>query len=298
MYLLLPLLAALAFAFGSMVFKRAFQEGATIGHAAVLNNVILAVVFLPLMAWDPKPVPWHLWHQPVITSMAFVLGHLLNVIALKKGDVSVATPLLGSKVIFVALVSWLAFGVPVQAGQWAAAALSSLGVLVMGFTDFRPGGQMGLTTLLSLGCALCFAFTDLFIQIWGSGFGVFHFLPLQFVSLAFFSLLILPFVGWKSLRAPRSAWKWIIASTGLSAVQAILITGTIAAWKDASGVNVVYATRGLWSVLLVWAIGGWMGNTERERAGLKRMTWRLIGALLILVAVALSVWHAGNLSRL
>jgi len=291
MYLLLPLLAAIAFALGSMVFKRAFEEGATIAHAAVLNNLVLALVFLPLHSFDPSPVPWHLWHQPAITALTFVIGHLLNVISLRAGEVSVATPLLGSKVIFVALVSWLLFDLPVQPGQWVAAALSTLGVLVMGLTDCRPGTRMGLTTALSLGCAFSFAITDLFIQIYGSGFGVFHFLPMTFAFLGVLSCVILPFIGWSSLKAPRKAWKWIVASTVLSAIQALLITGTIAAWKDAAGVNVVYATRGLWSIALVWTLGSWLGNHERHTAGTARMMMRLAGALLILAAVVLSAQH-------
>jgi len=38
MYLLLPLLAAIIFALGSMVFKRAYDEGAGVVHAVVVNN--------------------------------------------------------------------------------------------------------------------------------------------------------------------------------------------------------------------------------------------------------------------
>ena len=39
MQLILPLIAAIAFAAGSMVFKRAFAEGASLSHAVVVNNV-------------------------------------------------------------------------------------------------------------------------------------------------------------------------------------------------------------------------------------------------------------------
>src|SRR5204862_842323 len=40
MYLIWPLFAALAFALGSMIYKRAYAEGAGLAHTAILNNVV------------------------------------------------------------------------------------------------------------------------------------------------------------------------------------------------------------------------------------------------------------------
>jgi drug/metabolite transporter (DMT)-like permease len=291
MYLLLALLAAVVFALGSVVFKRAYAEGAGVVHALVVNNVALGIVFLPLLWLEPRPVPWHNWHMPVLTALAFVVGHLLNVLSLRVGDVSLATPLLGAKVLFVAMLGWVVFGVRLNTGQWVAAGLATAGVVLMGLTDFRAGGRTGLTTVIALGCAVAFAFTDVMIESWGAGFGVFNFLPLQFATLALLSLATLPFFGLKSLRAPARAWKWIAAAAVLSAIQAIVITGTIAVWKDAAGVNVVYATRGLWSIALVWLAGHWLGNTERHTTGARRMGLRLAGAALILGAVILTARH-------
>jgi drug/metabolite transporter (DMT)-like permease len=289
MNVILPLLAAVAFALGSMVFKRAFQEGAGLAHLAVLNNVILGVLFLPLLALETQPIPWTDWQFPVWTALAFMIGHLCNVISLRVGDVSVATPLLGAKVIFVALVTWVVFGTQLNTTQWIAAGLATLGVVAMGVTDFQRGGRTGVTTLTALGCAAAFAVTDAMIQAWGGRFGVWSFLALQFSALGVLSLGLLPIFGVAALRAPRAAWPWILAGTIFSATQAILITATIAIWKDAAGANVLYATRGLWSLALVWWAGRWLGNTERETAGGRRMAARLAGAVLILSAVVLTL---------
>lgn len=289
MYLLLPVLAAVVFAIGSMVFKRAYDEGAGVVHAVVINNVLVAIVFLPVMAFEPRPVPWDQWLFPVLTGAAFAAGHLLNVLSLRVGDVSVATPLLGVKVIFVALLAWLVFGWPLTTQQWIAAVLTTAGVFLMGATDFKPGRRAGLTTVLALGCALAFSLTDVMIQAWAEDFGVFNFLPFQFAALALFSVLLMPFFGWHSLRAPRSSWKWILAAAGCSALQGILITTAIGIWRDAATVNVVYATRGLWSVVFVWYAGHWIQNTERHTAGKQAMGCRLAGAALILISVVLAV---------
>jgi len=289
MHLLLPLLAAIFFAIGSMVFKRAYDEGAGVVHAVVVNNVLLAIVFLPLFAFASRPVPWSQWSFPVLTGAAFAAGHLLNVLSLRVGDVSLATPLLGTKVIFVALLARLMFGWQLSAKQWFAAALTTVGVFLMGLTDFKPGRRAGLTTVLALGCAAAFSLTDVMIQSWADGFGVFNFLPFQFAVLAIFSVAMAPFFGLSSLHAPRKAWPWIFAAAALSALQAILITAAIAIWRDATTVNVVYATRGLWSIAFVWCVGHWLKNTERHTAGPRAMGFRSLGAALILVSVALAV---------
>jgi drug/metabolite transporter (DMT)-like permease len=295
MHLILPLLAAVVFALGSMVFKRAFVAGANVSHALVVTNGLLGVVFLPLLTIESRPIPWDQWHLPLATAVAFVAGHVLNVVALKIGDVSLATPLLGAKVLFVGLIGWAAFGIRLSAGQWAAAALATAGVVVMGLTDFHPGRRLGVTTLLALGCAAAFALTDVMIQSWSTGFGPFNFLPLTFVALGLLSAALLPwFGGVRSLRAPRKAWGWILAATGLSGLQSILITGTIAVWQDAAGVNVVYATRGLWTVALVWFAGHWLQNTERHTAGGRVMSLRAAGAALLLLAVAQTAWAAAR----
>lgn len=286
---LLPLLAAVAFAIGSMVYKRAFQEGAGLAHVAVLNNVLLAILFLPLLALETQPIPWSNWHHPTLTALAFAIGHLLSVVSLRIGDVTVATPLLGSKVIFVAALGWVIFGARLSSIQWSAAGLATAGVIVMGLTDLRRRGGSGLTTVTALGCALAFAFTDTMIQAWGGGFGVWSFLSLQFLALGGLSLTLLPFFGVASLRAPRAAWRWIFAGVVFSATQSVLITATIAIWKDAAGANVLYATRGLWSIGLVWWAGHWVKNTERSTTGGRQMLTRLAGAILILGGVALTL---------
>lgn len=292
MYLLLPLLAAIAFAAGSLVFKRAFQEGAGLAHALVLNNVALGIAFLPLLALDPHPIDWSQAHLPALTALTFIFGHLFNVLSLKLGDVSVSAPLLGSKVVFVAIVGRLLFEWPVTGTQMVAASLTTAGVLAMGMADLHRGRRTLMTIALSLGCAAAFAFTDVLIQLWAAEFGIFNFLALLFLSLAILSIGILPFLGRTALRAPAPAWKWISGAIVLSAVQAIIITWTIGQWRDAAGVNVVYGTRGLWSIALVWWAGRWFGNTERSSVGARVLAGRLVGAILILAAVVLAMREA------
>lgn len=150
--------------------------------------------------------------------------------------------------------------------------------------------------------------TDVLIQTWASGFGTFNFLSMLFAALAVESLLVLPLLGFRarpgtedlpilraaaaSLAAPRGAWRWIALATALSAIQAVLVAGSIARWRDAAGVNVVYGTRGLWSLALVWWAGSWFGNAERRESGPRVLAARALGAALILSAVVLALRSA------
>jgi hypothetical protein len=59
-------------------------------------------------------------------------------------------------------------------------------------------------------------------------------------------------------------------------------------FHDATAANVLYSSRGLWSVVAVWAIGHWFSNRE-QHLGAAVLRWRLAGALLMLVAVVLVV---------
>lgn len=288
-YLLLPFLAAFVFALGNVFQKRAFHEGAGVMTAFALNNLVLGLAFLPLLAWSHDPIPRPLLWQPLVAGSAFFLGSIAGLLALRVGDVSLVTPLLGTKVILVAALSSVVFRHPLHPGQAIAAALTTLGVFVMGMTDFHPRRRLGVTTGLATLCSLCFAVCDTLIQQWSWAFGIGNFVPLLFGTLALLALGIIAWQGRELLRVPPAAWKWLAAAGAATVIQAMLVTFSIAFWRDATGVNVVYALRGLWGLALVWAVGHWFGNTERRDVGARAMGFRLAGAGLILVAVLLAI---------
>lgn len=288
-YLFLPFAAAFGFALSTLFFKRAFKEGAGTLVVFMVTNATLGVVFLPMLAFGPTPFPWDRWHHPVLAGLLFFAGHFCNFAALRIGDISLITPVMGTKVIFVALLSSWAFGITLSLGDMSAAALAGAGVVLMGVTDIRPGRKAGVTTLLALGSALAFALCDILIQQWAAPFGVWGFVPLLFATVGLGGLALIPWVRPGRADLPPGSRRWLGVAVGLTAVQAILISLSIGIWKDATGVNVVYGLRGLWGIGLVWMIGHWFGNDERRDAGRKRMAYRLVSALLLLSGVILTV---------
>lgn len=295
-YLFLPLLAAIVYAASGLCYKRAFQEGVGLARSFFISNLVVGLAFLPLLLIEDRPIPWRDAIYPAATGVVFFLGNVLNFMAIRAGDVSLVTPLMGAKVIFVAMISALFFGFKLQSGHWWAAALTTTGVFMLGATDFARGRGLGKATVCALSGSFLFALSDTMLQRWGGAFGVFNFVPVLFGTVALLAFTLIP-----AFRAPlreisKPGWKWLLLASAMSATQVLLITGTIGYFHDATGVNVVYSTRGLWSIVLVCLIGGWIGNTERLMAG-KSMFWRLGGALLISGAVALAVLAASQERR-
>ena len=61
----------------------------------------------------------------------------------------------------------------------------------------------------------------------------------------------------------------------------------IGLYGSASLTNILYGSRCLWSVLLVWMLGPIAGDPSRDAATGRVMSVRMAGALLLLGAMAL-----------
>jgi hypothetical protein len=73
------------------------------------------------------------------------------------------------------------------------------------------------------------------------------------------------------------------------ALQAARMTYALGVYGDATAVNIVYASRGLWSVAAVWLVGHWFGN-EEQTLPTHLLRNRLGGAALMLAAIGLVVF--------
>ena len=74
---------------------------------------------------------------------------------------------------------------------------------------------------------------------------------------------------------------------GLNGIQTAALTGAIIMAGDATVPNVLYGCRGIWSVLLVLLLGGWLGLGENHD---RRVIYRrLAGAAIIAAAIACTV---------
>lgn len=174
-YLLLPFLAAWVFALSGLYFKRAFDEGAGVVSTLAATNLAMGLGFSWLVFLEPQPILCGLWWQPFVVGSAFFLGQLANFAALRLGDVSLVTPLMGSKLVLVAGLEILLAHSPARPAVLVAAVLTSIGILIMGLGNWRSSRRLGLTIVLTLACAFGYAVCDVLIHKWAKDFGSWNF---------------------------------------------------------------------------------------------------------------------------
>jgi drug/metabolite transporter (DMT)-like permease len=132
-HLLLPLVSSLLYVLGVLLVKRASDLGVGVWRTTFVANMAMAVVFAPLWLVSEVAMPWHQIWQPALVAGLLLVGQVAGFYALSRGDVSVATPVLGVKVILVALwTTWMLDEV-VPVRLWIAAGLSAVAVGLLGY---------------------------------------------------------------------------------------------------------------------------------------------------------------------
>lgn len=138
---------------------------------------------------------------------------------------------------------------------------------------------------------MAFGICDAFVQAWRGHWGVGLFGPGLFTSAAGFCLLAWPMLPKERSRPTPAGRRWMLAGALLMGVQALGVATSLVMLdhpNSSTAVNIMYNSRVIWSVVLVWMVGGWFGNTEAD-LGRKTLAVRLVGAVLILAAIALVV---------
>ena len=288
LHLFFPLASSLGYVVAVLLLKRSAHWGVGIWRTAFVSNLIMGLVFSVLLGLGGHDQPASLLWQPLLGSVLFLAGQIFTFQALQAGDVSVATPVLGVKIVLVALgsVAFLPDAVPLK--WWIAAGLSTLAIVLLSRGETRPTHAVGRTVLTAALAAGCFAMTDVLVQKWAPAWGVGRFLPLMFGGVGVLSFGLIPFFRAPLFAIPRAAWGWLIGGSVILAVQAAGMAYTLGVFGDATAVNIVYAARGLWSVIAVWLVGHWFAN-EEQKLGPRVLRSRLAGAVLMLAAISLVV---------
>jgi len=283
-----PLTAGFFFAVGTLLLKRSLSLGMSPWKMIFLCNVALVFIAWLLFPGYQTPSEEALWYQPVLGGAVFLIGQIFSFLAVKRGDVSIATPIFGSKVIFVGLLSVLLIGQTIPWTLWLAAFLTAASLALMA-TGPASGQHRNLafTVVASLLAAISFGCADVMTQKWGHLWGARTFLFYQMSTCATLSLVLIPLFFRRDHQPPeRKAWYWLVAGAIVNAGQGCILYVAIGMYGRATEFNVLYNTRALWTILLIWMLGRWIENTEFE-GGRDIVIRRVAGALLILAAVGL-----------
>jgi drug/metabolite transporter (DMT)-like permease len=298
-HLLLPLTSGIVYVVAALLLKRAADLGADVWRTTRITNYTTALVSTPLWLLGGTIPPSSLWWQPAAAGMLFLAGQIFTLLALTRGDVSVATPVLGVKILLVALLTAILIGDPIGARLWTAAALSSAAIALLNVSGTHSHKPVGTTIFLAALGAAAYACLDVLVQKWSPAWGTGRIVPAAMASAAAYSVALRLFDAPKRAlgAGPRAqdglTWHayapWLACGAACFAVQGLMFITSIAIYQQATSANVLYSSRGLWSVVGVWGVGHWFANRE-QHLGARVLAWRLVGAVLLMAAL-LMVLH-------
>jgi len=152
-HLFIPLTCGFVYVVGALCLKRAADHGAGVWRATFVTNLTMAVGFLPMWLLGGQSHPWTDFWQPALTGLLFTLAQLLIYLAISRGDVSVTTPVMGTKSILVAVIASALFAVKIPVSWWWAAGLCAVAVLLLGWNGGNAASRVGMTIFLATASA-------------------------------------------------------------------------------------------------------------------------------------------------
>ena len=286
-FLLYPLASAILYSIGNLFLKQAISEGGGMIRSLFASNIVLSLGFTPLVfALDAAP-DWNYWMWPVLAGIVYFLGQLFTIFAIQSGDVSVQTPLMGIKLLFVAAFSYTIRPDEVPPLLWVGAAVCTVGIFLIGGGNVSAFKKSGRTVVLTLIACFFFGATDTLSSYRSADFGRIPFILLMASVVFTLSLGLIPFFRIPLRKTPKKALKWMGIGAAAIGLQAFILVLALTTFGQATEINIVYSSRAIFGILLVLCFASRLGNLEAANAGRKVMRNRLVGALLLCAAIAL-----------
>ncbi len=275
----------------SYLFSRAFlrRSGQSPWILLVVAHAIMGLAALMLLPWAYVPGA-HLngavagW--ALSASGFYLAGQLAWFHALQHMDSSRVAPLLGAKILLLALLTVAGGGGWLSAAQWGAVLLAAGGVFVLNQT----GGRLPARGLLAVaGAILGYSLSDLSIVRLVRATGLDNWRGAFFGAMLSYLVCGLALAPWlvrqRAARAP-STWRAALPFAVCWLLAMILLYACFASIGAVFG-NIVQSMRGLFSIGLgvLLARLGWT-DIER-RSGTTLIFKRLAGALAMTLAIAL-----------
>jgi drug/metabolite transporter (DMT)-like permease len=271
--------AALLYALGYLELKASIHHGATSKRVNIFSNYAMAAWSMPLafLAFIlPTHPNWPAAFAAIGAGVSLFIGRICTVKALAKADLSISAPLLGMKTVLVALFSILLLHAPVGWHLMSAAVLTVAALTLLQIGPDHNKHHRRAAVGWAMGASILFALVDVLTQGYARTSGVAFFQPVMFVVLA----AMTPLLG-STPPAPAVAKKRLLIGSAVIGFQAPLVIMLIGLFGQATLINILYATRTIWSV----AVDAWKGE------GNAREYWvaRLSGAVLLLAAIVLAI---------
>ncbi len=269
--------------------KRTARWNIDIWRISFVCNLVTALAFQPFLLLGDATTSWELWWQPLCVAILYVLGQVFTLTSLAQGEISVAAPVLGLKIVFVPIFLWLVGAESLPASIWMACLGATLAVILLNTTSGASsrGKVLYSVTCASLGAA-AYAMFDVCVQLWSSNWGSGTFLPIMFMASTTISLAFIPFFRQGLTEVPKAAWPPLLGGAIFFAAQALAIVCSVAFWEQVAVSNVVYSSRGLWSLGFIWLLGRRLQISDTSLDA-RVFVLRTCGALLLLASIAILV---------
>ena len=285
---LLALLAGLIYAAGAIAGKKALELGCGQMRAVILSNLILSLCFIPHLFLSSGWPTLREFGIGAGLGSIFLLAQALLFRALRAGDASMVSPLMGVKSILVAFfLVVLGFSdSPIPPATWWAAGLTAIAVGLIGWPARNSGRTSAKGIILAIASAASFSLLDSMVPHFSHQTDPVRMLFCIFGSLGLLTLVLLPWREEFIFRRSDPGDNWAWRSGILIALQAVLMSTAIACYRVPTEVNIVYSSRGLWTILFV----SWLGNRLCLSEG-SLTPWvksrRLAGAILLGICILL-----------
>jgi drug/metabolite transporter (DMT)-like permease len=284
-YQLFATLAAIGYAVAAIFSKQALSKGVGVLRMSFIINWVFFFIFTLLLIEHTEPVPWEKLYQPLVAGIFVFLAQICTVAAIRVGDVSLQTPMMGTKALFATIIAVVSGTESIGLPIFFAALISMLGIGLLGFSAIKSE-RFGLSISMVLLSSFLFAVTDTIVGAFASGFGVPAFLFITMLVNALLSFGLMPFFDASLRKIPKAAWPWLIFSCVLMGGQALLLNYTLGSYQHVPEINILYSTRGLWSVIFAAiAIHLFKKNSDTKQG--KIIFLRFAGALLMCVAIGI-----------
>ncbi len=285
--LLLALAAGVLFGISVLLCKRALETGAGTFRSLAYSNWIITLFFLPYPFLAKQPFNYYTWRDGFLIGLLFFASQTTSFLALRRGEASVTTPILGSKSLFVAIfLVLLGFKETLPSQTWWAAGLAGVAVALLGWPtkNYRPS-ILGL--VLAIVTAAGFGLTDAIVPQLTKKSDPFNLLFTMVATVGLCSFAIIPVAKGRFLEWRGEADKWLILGSIPLALQAVCMSIAIGFYDVPTETNVFYASRGLWSILFAAWFGRSIGVFEGS-APKTVLFRRFLGATLLIVGIWLA----------
>lgn len=288
--ILFPFFSAVLYCVSIILVKYATRSGTFGGISMlVMNNITSGLVFIPAIFFDNTMPDWSIVWQPLLASGFCAIGNIAIFICAEKGEVSLMTPIMGIKIMFVIFFSRMLLNTTIPHTITVAGIICCLAVFIMGWQKKSlRSNKLTITILLALCACISYALCDVIMQKYAPNFTRNAMLSLTTIAMP---LSIIPFLP-RFFRDVARSSKTTLAVGATSAIimvfEMYLMFLSIIGEVGAALCNILYNTRGIISVILIFIVGKFI--KEMKEVSKASALQRIVGATMILIAVFIVIY--------